>query len=150
MTKSTTTAAQATARDGATARAGAIARAGAGLGLCLSSGLRCALTRRTLPGLQTYYVLALRTKDCSSSDVGELQSLAHRIGRMLARRHYGDPECYSLLYNAARTRRRPWPHVHILVARSVADKRWCMLVFQLKHLLRWRRWPLVRRVVELG
>ncbi len=138
MTQSTTTAAHATERSGAA------------FGLRLSSGQRCILTRRTLPGLQTYYVLALRTKSCSSSDVGELQSLAHRIGQMLARGHYGDPECYSLLYNAARTRRRPWPHVHILVARSVADKRWCMLVFQLKHLLRWRRWPLVRQVVELG
>lgn len=128
----------------------ASAGTGAVLGLRLSSGQRCSLTRRALPGLRTYYVLALRTKDWSQSDIGELQSLGHRVGRMLARRHYGDPECYSLLYNAARTRRRPWPHVHILVARSVADKRWCMLVFQLKHVLRWRRWPLIRQIVEVG
>ena len=132
-----------------TTRAYAASGAGGRLGLWLSSGRRCTLTRRALPGLRTYYVLALRTADYSRGDVGELQSLAHRVGRMLARRHYGDPECYSLLYNAARTRRRPWPHVHILVARSVADKRWCMLVFQLKHLLRWRRWPLIRQIAEV-
>ena len=95
-----------------TTAANATARAGGAFGLRLSSGKRCSLRRRTLPGLQTYYVLALRTEDCSPGDVGE--------------------------------------HVHILLARSVADKRRGMLVFQLKHLLRWRRWPLVRQLVELG
>lgn len=78
----------------------------------------------------------------------ELLLLAHRIGRMMASRHYGDPECYTLMYNGARTRRKPWPHVHLLIARSVSDKRRGVLFLQLKHLLRWRRWFIVRWVLE--
>ena len=115
-------------------------------GLRLSSGRRCALSKPSLPGLRRYYVLALCEAGYTSVDLREQSALAHRIGQMMARRHFGDPECYTLLYNAARTRRKPWPHVHILVARSVAEKRRDLLLFQLKHLLRWRRWPVFRFV----
>jgi hypothetical protein len=107
-------------------------------GLRLSSGWRCTLSRPALPGIQKYYVLSLPRSSCSAADTGELLSLAHRIGRMMATRHYQDPECYSLIYNGARTRRKPWPHVHILIAPSVSEKRKAFLFLHLKHLLRSR------------
>ncbi len=107
-------------------------------GLRLPSGRRCTLSRPVLPGIRRYYVLSLPSSACAPVDTGELLFLAHRIGRMMATRHYQDPECYSLIYNAARTRRKPWPHVHILIAPSVHEKRRAFLLLQLKHVLRSR------------
>lgn len=117
-------------------------------GLRLSSGLRCTIRRPKLPGLCHYYVVALPTDVVSARDIEELHALAHRVGRSLGRQRFGSPECYTLIYNAARTRRCPWPHVHVITASSIADKRRNVLLLQLKHVLRWRRWPLVRWVAE--
>lgn len=102
------------------------------------------MRRQALPGVKNCYVVALHGASWSGREVEELYLLAHRIGRMLGRRHFGDAECYSLTYNAARTRRRPWPHVHVLIARSVSEKRRNMVFMMLKNVLRWRRWPWLR------
>lgn len=110
-------------------------------GLRLSSGVRCSLRRPALPGVQNYYLVALPGSAVGTRDIEELYLVAHRIGRMMGRRRFGDAECYTLMYSGARTRRRPWPHVHVLVAGSVADKRRNIFFLQMKHLLRWRRWP---------
>ncbi len=93
-------------------------------------------------------MVALPGAATGSGDVEELYMLAHRIGRMLGQRQFGDPECFTLVYSGARTRRRSWPHVHVLVAGSVADKRRNVLFLQMKHVLRWRRWPLLRWALE--
>lgn len=113
-------------------------------GLRLSSGARCTLHRPALPGVRHYYVVALHEQAASARDVDELHVLAHRVGRMIGTHRFGDPECYTLMYSGARTRRRPWPHVHVLVAHSVVDKRRNVLLLQMKHVLRWRRWPLLQ------
>ena len=89
------------------------------------SGLSCELASPRLPLVRNYHVLSLEgTPDPERVD--ELWVLAHRVARALAEQAHGDPECYSLLYNAERTRRRPWAHVHILLARSPEEKRWAM------------------------
>ena len=122
--------------------------------LVLASGRSCTLSRPNVPGLKNYYVIALdavvpvedavaSVEDAVASveDAEEFFLRAHRIARTLAQSHYGDPECYALMFSAGRTRRRPWPHVHIVVADSVSKRRRAVLVLQLKHVLWWRRWP---------
>lgn len=115
-------------------------------GLRLSSGLRCTVSKPQLPGVHCYYVLAMPQDAPSSKELDEFALLAHRIGRLLSLQHFADPECYSLHYNAARTRRKAWPHFHLVVASSVPMRRREALFLQLKHILRWRRWAFLRRV----
>jgi hypothetical protein len=105
--------------------------------LRLESGRVCRLSRPHLPGLSDYYVLSLGDEPPSAVEVEAAGSLAHRVGRELAQARHGDPECYSLIYNAGRTRRRPWPHFHIVLARSTGEKRRAFWLLQLKHVLRW-------------
>lgn len=119
-------------------------------GLRVSSGIRCTLDRPELPGVRNYYVVALPNDTVSGRDVEDLYRLAHRVGRLLGRQHFGDAECYTLMYSATRTRRCPWPHVHVIIACSVADKRRNMILLQLKHVLRWRKWPLIRWLFYAG
>jgi len=119
-------------------------------GLRVASGLRCTLRRPNLPGVRDYYVVTLPDNPVSVRDVEDLHLLAHRVGRLLGLQRFGDAECYTLMYSAARTRRCPWPHVHVIVAASVAAKRRSMMLLQLKHLLRWRRWPLLRWALTKG
>jgi hypothetical protein len=104
------------------------------------------LSHPELPGLRDYYVLSVGEDGSASTpdEIYELSVLAQRLGRDLAREQHGDPECYSIIYNAGRTRRMPWPHFHILMARSMQEKRRVFFLLHLKHLLRWRKWPLVR------
>jgi hypothetical protein len=115
----------------------------------LANGRRCALSQPHVPGLHGYYVLSVAAPGTgpSAAELDELTLLAHRVGRQLAADALGDPECYSVLYNAARTRRKPWPHFHILLAGSTSQKRRSFALLQLKHVLRWlgavwtkRRW----------
>ena len=108
--------------------------------LVLASGRSCSLSRPNVPGLKNYYVIALDAV-VSVEEGEEFFLRAHRIARTLAQSHYGDAECYALMFSAGRTRRRPWPHVHIVVADSVSKRRRAVLVLQLKHFLWWRRWP---------
>jgi len=105
----------------------------------LASGRRCTLTEPHVPGLHGYYVLSVadQTAAPGPAELDELTLLAHRMGRQLAAASLGDPECYSVLYNAARTRRKPWPHFHILLAASTSQKRRAFALLQLKHVLRW-------------
>jgi hypothetical protein len=62
--------------------------------------------------------------------------IAARVARDVARQSFGDDECFSLICNGARTRRRPWLHIHILPSRNLAAKRLAFLAFQLKRVLR--------------
>jgi hypothetical protein len=105
--------------------------------LRLPSGRTCRLSQPRLPGLPDYYVLSLGEAPTGEGEVEAAAALAHRVGRELALWRHGDAECYSLIYNAERTRRRPWPHFHIVLARSTLDKRRAFLLLHLKHVLRW-------------
>ena len=113
--------------------------------LALMSGRRCLLSHPELPGLRNYYVLSVDEAGIPSTqaEINELSVLAQRLGRHLAQTQHGDPECYSIIYNAGRTRRAPWPHFHILTAPSQREKRRAFFFLQLKHLLRWRRWSFI-------
>lgn len=104
----------------------------------LSSGRACILQKPYVPGLQHYYVLSVPENGTPplAEELAELTLLAHEAGRALAREYLGDPGCYSLIYNAERTRRRPWPHFHILLAASTFEKRLSFTLLQLKHVLR--------------
>ena len=113
--------------------------------LRLSSGRLCTLASPSIPGLRGYHVLALPGEPPGPDDEAELFLCARGVARALASARHGDPDCYSLMYSAARTRRRPWPHVHIVIASSVATRRRAVLLLQLKHLFRWRRWFGARR-----
>lgn len=106
--------------------------------LRLSTGRVCVLRNPSLPFLASYHVLSFPHEQGTPSELEteELLVLASRKGRELARSYFGDPECFSLVYNAGRTRRRPWLHVHILPTRNTAAKRLAFLAFSLKHLLR--------------
>ena len=113
--------------------------------LVLSTGRQCRLSRPCIPGLQNYYVLSMPAQASNMDEEDEFHVLAHRVARSVAQVHFGDTQCYSLMYSAGRTRRRPWPHAHLIIANSVQDRRRSVLVLQLKHLLWWRRWlPFVR------
>jgi hypothetical protein len=118
-----------------------------GLATCLQlrSGRALSLSQPRLPGLSDYYVLALGETAPSDDELDEASVVAHHVGRELALRRHGDAECYSLIYNAGRTRRRPWPHFHILLARSTLEKRRAFLLLQMKHVLRWLARPALPR-----
>lgn len=105
----------------------------------LSTGRICVLQNPSLPFLEHYHVLAFPREQGSPSqaEVEEVLLLATRKARELGRRYFGDEECFSIIYNAGRTRRRPWLHVHILPTRNVAAKRLAFVAFFLKNLLRW-------------
>lgn len=117
--------------------------------LMIGTGRRCTIVRPRLPGLSDYYVLSVAEHGppLSAAELDELSTLAHRVGRDLATQRHHDPECYSIIYNAGRTRRKPWPHFHILLAASTLQKRRSFVLLQLKHVLRWFQ---KRRLVTVG
>ena len=104
----------------------------------LSTGRVCVLHNPSLPFLARYHVLSFPQEQGGASDLEteELLLLATRKGRELGRTYFGDAECFSIIYNGGRTRRKPWVHVHILPTRNTAAKRIAFLAFSLKNLLR--------------
>jgi hypothetical protein len=112
------------------------------------AGQVCELSSPSVPLVRNVYALSIVDAEPGHADPVALWTLAHRLARELAEQAHGDPECFTLLFNAARTRRKPWPHVHIILARSPTEKRWVLLCLSLKVLLRWRRWPGIRALVQ--
>lgn len=112
--------------------------------LALPSGGICQLSEPEVPFLEDYFVLWVPEEAGQPSvrDLEKFSVLAQRVAQELAWLRFGDRECYSLIYNAARTRRKSWPHFHILIADSFHRKRRAFVLLQCKHLLRWfqRRW----------
>ena len=104
------------------------------------------LRRPHVPLVPDYCVLSPAEERPPSVSLAELLRAAEAVARHEATRRFGDPECFSLLCNAGRTRRLHHPHVHIILAPSVRAKRWALLWLSLKHLSRPWRWPLLRRL----
>jgi hypothetical protein len=106
--------------------------------ITLSTGRTCRLENPGLPFLAHYHVLTFPSEQGqpSHAEAEEMMMIATRKARDLGLEYFGDDECFSLIYNGRRTRRRPWLHIHILPSRSLATKRLAFLAFQLKHLLR--------------
>ncbi len=103
----------------------------------LPTGKICILTSPKIPFLKQYYVLHLRENiDNTSDDLKHLSQTAHRVARALARDNYNNSECYSLVYNAQETSRRPNPHIHIFLAQSIAEKRKAFFYYCVKHITR--------------
>lgn len=102
----------------------------------LSTGRLCVLSARPLPLLRSYHVLSVADRRAlSPREEEEMVVVAQRSGRRVGRRFYGDPQCFAVVYSGARGRRRPWAHFHLVAVRSVADKRWKLLVLHCKRVL---------------
>ncbi|MCB9529484.1 MAG: hypothetical protein H6701_14050 [Myxococcales bacterium] len=106
--------------------------------LRLSTGRRLTLRDPAVPGLdQRYWVLyGEDAADLDATERAELLAIGDVIARHLAAGVLGDPECYSLLLNGARTRRTRGEHVHILLSVDLAEKRRHFIAAQLKQLSR--------------
>jgi hypothetical protein len=113
----------------------------------LPSGTRCELSTPKLPFVRHYYILHFAGASCNPGDIAQMWEMAYWIAQDLGQRHFGDPGCFSVLINGGRTRRRPWPHLHILAAKSPAAKRWGLFCMSIKRILRWRRWWILRPFV---
>ena len=103
----------------------------------LSSGHTCTLRPRPLPLLRTYHVLFFPRHQGrpSAQEEREMFYLAQRTASELGTRFHGDPGCFAILFSGRRTRRRPWPHFHIIAARNVAGKRRALVLLHFRSLL---------------
>lgn len=114
--------------------------------LRLPSGRAVELSEPAIPLLRHYHVLHVRPEDPAGpptdAEVDQILLLATRVARALGRRHLGDPECFSVIFNGARTRKSPGVHVHIVPTGSVAHKRLAFLALVSKRWL--RRLPRLR------
>lgn len=109
--------------------------------ITLSSGRKCTLQNAALPFLAHYHVLSFPADQGQPSreEADEIVLIAMQKARDLGLRYYADEECFSLIFNGRRTRRRQWLHIHILPTQDPTAKRLAFLAFFLKHVL--RRWP---------
>lgn len=108
----------------------------------LSSGRWVELREPRLPLVRHYQVLAWPPGQgpANAAEIDEMWRIAHQLARERGRALFGDEQCFTVLYNGARTRRMPWPHFHLIAARTPAEKRWTLLCLMLKRALRPRRW----------
>jgi len=104
----------------------------------LSTGRVCRVDDPGLPLLPSYHVLYFpgRQGQPTDEEVGEMLALAYGAARRLGETVFDDPECYTVLLNGARARRRPWFHVHLLPVDTVGKRRWALLCLTLKRSIR--------------
>ena len=104
----------------------------------LPSGARVEWRRPRIPFFAHYAVLAWPRDSgpASDADVDAMWSLAHALARAEGARLFADPQCFSVLYNGGRTRRKPWPHFHVIPARTPGEKRRSLLLLSCKRWLR--------------
>jgi len=105
--------------------------------LYLVTGRQCVLRARPLPGLPTYHVLFCSTEegDLTLNEEHELFGIAQHVAAQLGQHFHGDPGCYAIQFAGSRTRRRPWPHFHIVAVRDVSAKRRAQVLLLFKRLL---------------
>lgn len=104
----------------------------------LSTGRALEVRAPALPFLPHYHVVSWPrgAPVPSPHEIDEMWSVAHALARRLGRALFGDEECFTVLYNGARTRRRPWPHFHVILARTPREKRRALLALSAKRWLR--------------
>jgi hypothetical protein len=104
----------------------------------LRSGRTVVLRSPPLPLVRNYHVLAWVEGQGAPTiaEIDEMWAVAHAIARELGATLYGDPECFSVLFNGERTRRKAWPHFHLILARTPGEKRWALLCLACKRWLR--------------
>jgi hypothetical protein len=101
-----------------------------------------------LPLLPHYHVVSWPqgAPPPSTEQIDAMWRVAHALARQLGAERFGDEQCFTVLYDGARTRRRPWPHFHIILARTPGEKRRALIALSAK---RWLRilWRLARQIV---
>lgn len=109
----------------------------------LRSGRRVELRAPIVPFVPAYRVLswprAVGGRDeatATHEEIDEMFALAHAIARERGEHLFGDPGCFAVLFNGARARRMPWPHFHLIPARSPAERRFVLFCLLLKRLSR--------------
>ncbi len=105
--------------------------------LRLPSGRACVLRPKPLPLLPTYHILFFPSEQGALTQREEagMFALAQRVAADLGRRFHGDPGCYAILFSGGRTRRRPWPHFHIVAVPDLRAKRRALFLLHIKQLL---------------
>ncbi|MFN9813730.1 MAG: hypothetical protein ACK6CU_29315 [Deltaproteobacteria bacterium] len=109
----------------------------------LRSGRRVELRAPVVPFVPEYRVLSWPKPNmpageapASHEEIDEMFALAHAIARERGERLFGDAGCFAVLFNGARARRMPWPHFHLIPARSPAERRFVLFCLLLKRLSR--------------
>ena len=106
--------------------------------VALPSGRFVSWHRPHVPFAEHYLTLSWPRggAEATAEDIDAMWSLAHARAREEGQRLFGDPQCFTVLYNGARTRRMPWPHFHIIPARTPSEKRWVLMCMSLKRISR--------------
>lgn len=109
----------------------------------LSSGQRVELRAPVVLFAPHYRVLSwprppagLSARSATPAEIGEMFALAHGIARDRGQALFGDPECFAVLFNGARAARMPWPHFHLIPARSPSERRFVLFCLLLKRISR--------------
>lgn len=101
-------------------------------------GVRCIVGRPRTPVASCHLVVRLDGVGGVRADAALLVE-AHRAARDLARRQFGDPECFTLVFSGRRTRVQSVAHVHVFLLPSVLAKRWVFVRMLAKPMLSWLR-----------
>lgn len=119
--------------------------------LALTTGRTLVVRAPQLPFLRHYHVVSWPegAPPPTAGEIDEMWRVAHTLARSLGRALFADEECFSVLYNGARTRRRPWAHFHVILARSPGEKRRALLALSAKRWLRMLA-RVLRRIARRG
>ena len=79
--------------------------------IVLGTGRTVELRAPQLPLVRHYFVIAWPRGQgvATPGEIDEMWTIAHAVARERGQALFGDSECFSVLYNGARTRRMPWP-----------------------------------------
>ena len=131
------------------------------------SGRSVIVCEPSIPLVRHYHVVSwpIDVPRPSATEIDEMFVVVHALARRLGHTLFGDDECgadarrsdasfqserrvsaepvrqcFTVLFNGQRTGRRPWPHFHVILARTPFEK-WRTLLFLLmkRRLRRWRR-----------
>lgn len=109
----------------------------------LSSGQRVELRAPVVLFAPHYRVLSWprpqqgqQARAATAAEIDEMFALAHGVARERGRALFGDPECFAVLFNGARAARMPWPHFHLIPARSPSERRFVLFCLLLKRVSR--------------
>ncbi len=105
--------------------------------VALPSGAHLEIVRPRVLFLPDYHVVSLAEPTAGPRDVEQMLRFSWSLGRLLSRRRHGVDGCFTVLCHGRETRRRAWPHCHVIVAASVSARRRALLSLRFKGALRW-------------